>query len=141
MILGVLIVSLGISLPAVGVIISVIVVVLGAGAFVVDGRSSRMHLAILRVRVTAALAAASTGDTSVLCLGFFCPRCWRRDPEPDRCGVCPATVGREEIPDRTRRILNTESGVNDGLATPLVILLLEMTSRDPLEWADWREKR
>jgi NhaP-type Na+/H+ or K+/H+ antiporter len=35
-----------------------------------------------------------------------------------------AIVGREEIPDRIRHLLNVESGVNDGLALPLVLILL-----------------
>lgn len=35
-----------------------------------------------------------------------------------------ALVGREEVPLRLRRLLNVESGLNDGLALPIVILLL-----------------
>jgi NhaP-type Na+/H+ or K+/H+ antiporter len=35
-----------------------------------------------------------------------------------------AIVGREEVPERLRRLLNVESGLNDGLALPLVIGLL-----------------
>lgn len=37
-----------------------------------------------------------------------------------------AIVGREEIPGRLRRLLNVESGLNDGLALPVVILLLKV---------------
>ena len=40
-----------------------------------------------------------------------------------------AIVGREEVPARLRRLLNVESGLNDGLALPLVIILLAMTGR------------
>lgn len=35
-----------------------------------------------------------------------------------------AIVGREEVPGRLRHILNVESGVNDGLALPVVLVLL-----------------
>jgi NhaP-type Na+/H+ or K+/H+ antiporter len=35
-----------------------------------------------------------------------------------------ALVGRQEIPRRLRHMLNIESGVNDGVALPLVVLLL-----------------
>ncbi len=35
-----------------------------------------------------------------------------------------AIVGREEIPSRLRNLLNVESGLNDGLALPIVVVLL-----------------
>src|SRR5665647_2087648 len=35
-----------------------------------------------------------------------------------------AIVGREEVPRRLRHLLNVESGVNDGLSLPLVLVLL-----------------
>ena len=35
-----------------------------------------------------------------------------------------AIVGREEVPGRLRHVLNVESGVNDGLALPAVLVLL-----------------
>lgn len=35
-----------------------------------------------------------------------------------------AILGREEVPKRLRRLLNVESGVNDGLALPVVVALL-----------------
>jgi NhaP-type Na+/H+ or K+/H+ antiporter len=35
-----------------------------------------------------------------------------------------AIVGREEIPGRVRHLLNVESGLNDGLALPIVVILL-----------------
>ena len=40
-----------------------------------------------------------------------------------------ALVGREEIPARVRRLLNVESGLNDGLALPIVLVLLASTGR------------
>ncbi|MGB7952056.1 MAG: cation:proton antiporter [Candidatus Binatia bacterium] len=39
-----------------------------------------------------------------------------------------AIVGREEIPDRIRHLLNVESGVNDGLALPFVLIFLAEAS-------------
>ena len=35
-----------------------------------------------------------------------------------------AIVGRDEIPYRLRHLLNVESGLNDGLALPVVLVLL-----------------
>jgi NhaP-type Na+/H+ or K+/H+ antiporter len=35
-----------------------------------------------------------------------------------------AIVGREEVPGRLRHLLNVESGLNDGLALPIVLVLL-----------------
>ena len=35
-----------------------------------------------------------------------------------------AIVGRQEVPARLRHVLNVESGVNDGLALPIVLVLL-----------------
>jgi sodium/hydrogen antiporter len=48
-----------------------------------------------------------------------------------------AIVQREEVPQRLRRLLNVESGVNDGLALPVVLVLLAHSgtpqgSTDPL---------
>jgi NhaP-type Na+/H+ or K+/H+ antiporter len=37
-----------------------------------------------------------------------------------------ALVGRQEVPLRLRRMLNVESGINDGLALPVVIILLNI---------------
>ena len=37
-----------------------------------------------------------------------------------------AIVGRQEIPQRLRQLLNVESGLNDGLALPLVVGLLAL---------------
>jgi NhaP-type Na+/H+ or K+/H+ antiporter len=41
-----------------------------------------------------------------------------------------AIVGREDIPWRLRHLLNVESGLNDGLALPLVIILLGVVGSD-----------
>ena len=37
-----------------------------------------------------------------------------------------AIVGREEVPARLRHLLNVESGLNDGLALPVVLVLLAL---------------
>lgn len=42
-----------------------------------------------------------------------------------------AIVGREEVPGRLRHLLNVESGVNDGLALPFVLVLLALTGGVP----------
>jgi NhaP-type Na+/H+ or K+/H+ antiporter len=41
-----------------------------------------------------------------------------------------AIVGREEIPFRIRHLLNVESGVNDGIALPLVLIFLAIAGRE-----------
>lgn len=43
-----------------------------------------------------------------------------------------AIIGREEIPPRLRHLLNVESGLNDGLALPIVLALMAMISHEPL---------
>ncbi len=42
-------------------------------------------------------------------------------------------VGHRDVPERLRRLLNIESGVNDGLALPLVILMLAVVSRSAFD--------
>ncbi|MFZ0546519.1 MAG: cation:proton antiporter, partial [Candidatus Promineifilaceae bacterium] len=44
-----------------------------------------------------------------------------------------ALVGREEVPKPLRRLLNVESGLNDGLALPVVVLLLAAASNKEVE--------
>jgi sodium/hydrogen antiporter len=51
-----------------------------------------------------------------------------------------ALVGREEVPLRLRRLLNVESGVNDGLALPIVVILLALASRQEVEAATIAEE-
>ena len=43
-----------------------------------------------------------------------------------------AIVGRPEVPARLRSLLNVESGLNDGLALPVVVVLLAVLSMDEL---------
>ncbi len=44
-----------------------------------------------------------------------------------------AIVGREDVPARLRKLLNVESGLNDGLALPIVIVLLDVVSREHVD--------
>lgn len=44
-----------------------------------------------------------------------------------------ALVGREEVPVKVRQLLNIESGLNDGLALPFVILLISAQNHTPSE--------
>ncbi len=48
-----------------------------------------------------------------------------------------AIVGREEVPQRLRHLLNVESGVNDGLALPVVIALLAVASRQEMHVGEY----
>lgn len=45
-----------------------------------------------------------------------------------------AIVGREEVPGRLRHLLNVESGVNDGLALPVVVVLLAVVGQRETEY-------
>jgi NhaP-type Na+/H+ or K+/H+ antiporter len=47
-----------------------------------------------------------------------------------------AIVGRDDIPFRLRHLLNVESGLNDGLALPIVIVLIDIASDEWLHPAD-----
>ncbi|HEU4423368.1 MAG TPA: cation:proton antiporter [Pilimelia sp.] len=48
-----------------------------------------------------------------------------------------ALVGNDRVPARLRQLLNVESGINDGLALPLVVILLAVASgSDDLHLAD-----
>ena len=46
-----------------------------------------------------------------------------------------AIIGREEIPPRLRHLLNVESGLNDGLALPIVLALMALVSHEALHAA------
>jgi NhaP-type Na+/H+ or K+/H+ antiporter len=45
-----------------------------------------------------------------------------------------ALVGRDEVPTEVRRTLNIESGLNDGLSLPAVLLLVGLAGGDPDGW-------
>jgi NhaP-type Na+/H+ or K+/H+ antiporter len=46
-----------------------------------------------------------------------------------------ALVGNDKVPGRLRHLLNVESGVNDGLALPFVVVLLAVTAKEDLHLA------
>lgn len=45
-----------------------------------------------------------------------------------------AIVGREDVPLRVRRLLNVESGLNDGLALPFVLVFIAIAERADTDW-------
>jgi len=45
-----------------------------------------------------------------------------------------ALVGREDVPSRVRETLNVESGLNDGLAFPAVLLFAGLAGGEPEDW-------
>ncbi len=47
-----------------------------------------------------------------------------------------AIVGRKEIPGRLRHLLNVESGLNDGLALPVVLILIATLGRDEVHYGE-----
>lgn len=47
-----------------------------------------------------------------------------------------AIVGREEVPGRLRHLLNVESGLNDGLALPVVLVLLAVVGGPDVEYGE-----
>ncbi len=47
-----------------------------------------------------------------------------------------ALVGNEKVPQRLRRLLNVESGVNDGLALPFVLILLAIATRSDVHYTE-----
>ncbi len=50
--------------------------------------------------------------------------------------LASAIVGRHEVPVRVRQILNVESGLNDGLALPVVVVLIDVVAQEPLDAAN-----
>lgn len=46
-----------------------------------------------------------------------------------------ALVGRDDVPGRVRHVLNIESGVNDGLALPVVLVLVGVAGGSPEKWS------
>jgi len=48
-----------------------------------------------------------------------------------------AIVSRKEVPVQLRRLLNVESGINDGIALPIVLTGLALLGAEELEVAQW----
>lgn len=74
-----------------------------------------MPLAMVGVAVVAHVAAGLDWTIAFLVGAVLSPT----DPV-----FASAIVGREEVPRRLRQLLNVESGVNDGLALPFVMVFL-----------------
>lgn len=88
-----------------------------AAAWRLPGRALLLGLP-LTLLLTALLAHLFAGVPWVVALlvgAILCPT----DPV-----FAAAIVGREEVPQRLRFLLNVESGINDGLALPIVLALL-----------------
>lgn len=47
-----------------------------------------------------------------------------------------AIVGRKDVPLRVRRLLNVESGLNDGLALPFVLIFIAIAENTEAHWTD-----
>jgi NhaP-type Na+/H+ or K+/H+ antiporter len=48
--------------------------------------------------------------------------------------LASALVGESRVPERLRRLLNVESGLNDGLALPIVVVLLSRSQSQQTSW-------
>lgn len=78
-----------------------------------------MPLSILAMALLARFVVGLTWIESFLIAAALSPT----DPV-----LASALVGREEAPERLRKLLNLESGLNDGLALPIVVPLLAAIS-------------
>jgi NhaP-type Na+/H+ or K+/H+ antiporter len=74
-----------------------------------------MPLAFLGMALVAHFVAGLDWTTAFLVGAVLAPT----DPV-----FASAIVGRQEVPARLRQLLNVESGINDGLALPVVLLLI-----------------
>lgn len=53
-------------------------------------------------------------------------------------GIVTGTVAEQNLPERLRHLISAESGSNDGLAYPLVLLpILMMTRPEATVWSEW----
>ena len=80
-----------------------------------------MPLAMVGVAIPAHYLAGLDWPTAFLLGAILSPT----DPV-----FASALVGRHDIPLRLRRLLNVESGLNDGLALPFVLIFLAMTKHE-----------
>ena len=85
---------------------------------------------LLLVAVVMPLAALVTGGLAVALLGFpvalaaLLGACLSPTDPVLASDVVTGEPAEEDLPERTRQVLSTESGANDGLALPLVLLAL-----------------
>ena len=82
----------------------------------------------LTFRRGSGLAAALFTD-----LPWELARCWLRS-WPHRCGAQRRCRDRRSLPKGIRRSLNVESGLNDGIATPVVTMLIASCRNDRSAW-------
>lgn len=78
-----------------------------------------MPLALVLVAVAAHLLVGLDWTTALLVGAILSPT----DPV-----FASAIVGRDEVPQQLRRLLNIESGLNDGLALPFVLVFLALAT-------------
>ena len=85
------------------------------------GLSGRLLLLGLPLTIVAGLAAAwLLLPTAGIWLALFLASALA----PTDAGLGAATVLNPVVPERVRRVLNVESGLNDGLSTPVVLLAI-----------------
>ncbi len=99
-----------------------------ATAWRLPGRALLLGMPLTFV-ITAGLGAAVAGlpwPEALLVAAVLAPT----DPV-----FAAAIVGREEVPGRLRHLLNVESGLNDGLALPVVLVLLAVVGGPDVEYA------
>lgn len=100
-----------------------------ASAWRLPGRALVLGMP-LTFAITAVLAAWVAGlpwDEALLVAAVLAPT----DPV-----FAAAIVGREEVPGRLRHLLNVESGLNDGLALPVVLVLLAVVGGPQVDYAE-----
>lgn len=81
-----------------------------------------MPLTMLGIAVPAHFLAGLDWPTALLIGAVLSPT----DPV-----FAAAIVGRKDVPIRLRRLLNVESGLNDGLALPFVLIFLATVAHEP----------
>ena len=97
-----------------------------ASAWRLPGRALLFGLPLTMI-LTAIIAYFLTGLTFVeaLLLGAVL--------SPTDPVFAAAIVGREGVPRRLRHFLNVESGLNDGLALPVVLILINVVGESPIQ--------
>lgn len=94
-----------------------------ASAWRLPGRALLLGMPLVFILTTlAAWAIAGLGLAEAALLGAVLA--------PTDPVFASAIVGREEVPARLRHLLNVESGINDGLALPVVLVLLSVLGGD-----------
>jgi len=90
-----------------------------------------LPLTLLLIAMLAHFLSGLTWSKALLVGAILCPT----DPV-----FASAIIGREEIPGRLRQLLNVESGVNDGLALPIVLAFLGIVSSQSTSYATLAEE-